>query len=177
MTTRLTITLRQCIPTILDEWARRARGSEIESICAEEREGNLAEVLRAMSLALGPHQPGSRAVDEFIETAAVHGARRRSQGIRETCLFEEYDLLGAAMPHAMRACQEGPLAPEDLLMLEGGLTTAILAGLRGFHRGELERRGPWTDTLARVVNEASELSSGAANPPRSDPQVEADRGR
>jgi len=169
MPTRLAATLRQCIPTILDEWARRARGSEIESICAEEREGNLADVLRAMSLALGPYQPGSRAVDDFIEMAAVHGARRRSQGIREECLFEEYDLLGAAMPHAMRACQAKPLAPEDVLVLEGGLTTAILAGLRGFHRGELERRGPWSDTLARVVTEASELSSGAADSPRSNP--------
>ena len=169
MTTRLAATLRQCIPTILDEWARRARGSELESICAEEREGDLAEVLRAMSLALEPHQAGSHAVDDFIETAAAHGARRRSQGINETCLFEEYDLLGAAMPHAMRACQEGPLAPEDLLALEGGVTTAILAGLRGFHRGELERRGPWTDTLARVVTEATELSSGVGDSPRPQP--------
>src|SRR5512133_2274342 len=98
MNPRLGATLRQCIPTILDEWARRARGSEMESICAEEREGNLAQVLWAMSVALGPHRPGSRAVDDFIETAAAHGARRRSQGIREACLFEEYDLLGAAMP-------------------------------------------------------------------------------
>lgn len=166
MPTRLAATLRQCIPTILDEWARRARGSEIESICADDREGNLADVLLAMSVALGPHQPGSHAVDDFIETAAAHGARRRSQGIHEACLFEEYDLLGAALPHAMRVCQERPLAPEDVLVLEGGLTTAILAGLRGFHRGELERRGPWTDTLARVASEASALSSGAVEPPR-----------
>jgi hypothetical protein len=83
--------------------------------------------------------------------------------------------LGAALPHAMRACQEGPLAPEELLVLEGGLTTAILAGLRGFHRGELERRGPWTDTLARVVNEASELSSGPVTP-HPDSPVRADHG-
>jgi hypothetical protein len=168
MSARLAVILRECIPTILDEWARRARGSELESICAADREGDLADVLRAMSVALGPHHPGSRAVDDFIETAAAHGARRYAQGIREACLFEEYDLLGAAVPHALRACQgeEGPLSPEEVLALEGGLTTAILAGLRGFHRVEFERRGPWTDTLARVVTEASNLANGAADPPR-----------
>jgi hypothetical protein len=171
MSARLAVMLRQCIPTILDEWARRARGSELESIGVADREGDLAEVLRAMSVALGPHHPGSRAVDDFIETAAAHGARRHAQGIRETCLFEEYDLLGAALPHALRACQDedGPLSPEEVLALEGGLTTAILAGLRGFHRVEFERRGPWTDTLARVVTEVSDLSSGAADPSRHSP--------
>ena len=30
------------------------------------------------------------------------------------------------------------------------ITTAILAGLRGFHRGEFERRGTWADVLARI---------------------------
>ena len=51
-----------------------------------------------------------------------------------------------------------PMRPEDLIALEGGLTTAILAGLRGFHRGEFERRAPWPETLARMVDESSELS-------------------
>lgn len=173
MSARLAATLKECIPTILDEWARRARGSELESIAAADREGDLADVLRAMSEALDPRQPGARAVDDFIETAAAHGAKRQAQGIHETCLFEEYDLLGAAVPHALRVCQDadGPLAPEDLLTLEGGLTTAILAGLRGFHRCEFERRGPWTDTLARVVSEASDLATGAGDAPR---QISAD---
>jgi hypothetical protein len=92
----------------------------------------------------------------FIETAAAHGARRRAQGVHEACLFEEYDHLGTAVPHGLRACDITPLSPEDLLALEGGLTTAILAGLRGFHRGEFERRGTWADVLARTANDAGE---------------------
>jgi hypothetical protein len=161
MSARLAITLERSIPGILAEWARCAKGSELEAIGDDEREGDLKKVLSAMSMALGPLDPESRAVDEFIETAAAHGARRQAQGIREACLFEEYDLLGAVMPNVLRACEsvEGALEPEDLVTLEGGLTTAILAGLRGFHRVEFERRGVWPETLARVASEASELTT------------------
>ena len=42
------------------------------------------------------------------------------------------------------------------MALEGGLTTAILAGLRGFHRGEFERRGTWDEVLARTTSDAGE---------------------
>ena len=82
--------------------------------------------------------------------------------MHEACLFEEYDHLGAAVPHALRACETPPLAPEDLVALEGGLTTAILAGLRGFHRGEFERRGTWAAVMARTADDVHE-SSGFEN--------------
>ena len=106
-----------------------------------------------MGAALAP-RPGAGAVDMFIEIAAAHGARRRVQGVHEACLFEEYDFLGAAVPHALRECLLAPLPPEDMLALEGALTTAILAGLRGYHRGEFERRGTWADALARTANDS-----------------------
>jgi hypothetical protein len=168
MSAHLASTLQRCIPDILDEWARRAQGSQLEAICEADRAGDLAAVLGTMSVALDPHGPGSHAVDAFIETAAAHGARRHAQGIGEACLFEEYEMLGVALPHALRRCEdaEGPLAPEDLLTLEGGLTTAILAGLRGFHRGEFERRGAWPEAMARVMSEASELALRHSGPSR-----------
>jgi hypothetical protein len=93
----------------------------------------------------------------------AHGARRRAQGVHEACLFEEYDYLGSAVPHGLRACAIAPLAPEDLLALEGGLTTAILAGLRGFHRGEFERRGTWEEVLARAAGEVTQLDERAVS--------------
>jgi hypothetical protein len=153
MSVRLADTLEQCIPAILDAWTRAARDGELRALCEEDRVGELAAVLRAMSEALYP-QPAPGAVDRFIEIAAAHGARRRVQGVPEACLFEEYDYLGTAVPFGLRACELGPLAPEDLVALEGGLTTAILAGLRGFHRGEFERRGTWADVLAQTATEA-----------------------
>ena len=153
MSARLADTLERCIPAILEEWGRVAASGELQALCDEDRVGDLASVLHAMSVALRPRaMPG--AVDLFIETAAAHGARRRAQGVHEACLFEEYDHLGTAVPHA---CDIAPLAPEDLLALEGGLTTAILAGLRGFHRGEFERRGTWADVLARTAHDAGEI--------------------
>ncbi|HEU4722077.1 MAG TPA: hypothetical protein VFS59_12000 [Gemmatimonadaceae bacterium] len=148
MSARLADTLERCIPAILDEWGRAAAGGELRALCDEDRAGDLAAVLSAMSNALRP-RPVPGAVDQFIEAAAAHGARRRAQGVHEACLFEEYDYLGSAVPHGLRVCHIAPLAPEDLLALEGGLTTAILAGLRGFHRGEFERRGTWAEVLAR----------------------------
>jgi hypothetical protein len=155
MSARLADTLERCVPAILAEWERAAAGGELRALCQEDRAGDLAVVLRAMSAALHPHpEPG--AVDRFIEAAAAHGARRRAQGVHEACLFEEYDYLGSAVPHGLRLCQTAPLAPEDLIALEGGLTTAILAGLRGFHRGEFERRGTWDEVLARTASEAGE---------------------
>jgi hypothetical protein len=155
MAARLADTLERCIPAILGEWVRTASGGELSALCEEDRVGDLAAVLRAMSTALTPH-PMPGAVDQFIEVAAAHGARRRAQGVHEACLFEEYDHLGTAVPHGLRACETPPLAPEDLVALEGGLTTAILAGLRGFHRGEFERRGTWADVLARTAHDAGE---------------------
>jgi hypothetical protein len=160
MSARLADVLDQCIPTVLDEWGRSARSGELERLCESDRVGDLAAVLRAMAAAFRPPRDGTGAVDEFIETAAAHGARRRAQGLGESCLFEEYDLLGSALPRALRTCPDAlALLPEDLVSLEGGLTTAILAGLRGFHRGEFERRGAWPETLARVVSEASEMGT------------------
>ena len=132
------------------------------ALCDEDRAGDLAAVLGAMSMALRP-TPVPGAVDQFIETAAAHGARRRAQGVHEACLFEEYDHLGSAVPHGLRACEIAPLAPEDLLALEGGLTTAILAGLRGFHRGEFERRGTWEEVLARAAGEVTQLDERAVS--------------
>jgi hypothetical protein len=158
----------RCIPAILDEWARSASGGELRSLCEADRAGDLAKVLRAMSAALHP-RPRAGAVDRFIETAAAHGARRRAQGVHEACLFEEYDFLGAAVPHGLRSCRTAPLAPEDLLALEGGLTTAILAGLRGFHRGEFERRGTWAEALSRTASESADMAQGAAPLARQEP--------
>jgi hypothetical protein len=166
MSARLADTLEQCIPAILDEWSRAAADGQLRTLCDDDRAGDLAAVLRAMSTALHP-QPVAGAVDHFIEIAAAHGARRRAQGLHEACLFEEYDFLGAAVPHGLRACKIPPLAPEDLLALEGGLTTAILAGLRGFHRGEFERRGTWEEVMARAASESSDgaPTSWPASPP------------
>lgn len=159
MSARLCDVLERCIPLVLNEWHRHAHAGELEALCDADRAGDLAEVLRTMAAALGPLREGTDAVDDFIETAAAHGARRRAQGVGERCLFEEYDLLGTTVPVALRNCPDAaPLAAEDLVAIEGGLTTAILAGLRGFHRGEFERRGAWSETLARAVSEASELS-------------------
>jgi hypothetical protein len=155
MSVRLADTLERCIPAILEVWTRAAAGGELRALCEQDRVGDLAAVLRAMSSALRP-RPRPGAVDQFIETAAAHGARRRAQGVHEACLFEEYDYLGTAVPHGLRACGSAPLAPEDLMALEGGLTTAILAGLRGFHRGEFERRGTWADVLAQTISDTDD---------------------
>ncbi len=157
MSARLADTLERCIPAILVAWGRAAAGGARGAQCDGDRAGELATVLQAMAVALRP-RPVPGAVDLFIETAAAHGARRRAQGVHEACLFEEYDHLGTAVPHGLRACEITPLAPEDLLALEGGLTTAILAGLRGFHRGEFERRGTWADVMARTAHDAGELT-------------------
>ena len=163
MSARLADTLEQCIPAILDEWGRAVADGELRTLCDDDRAGDLAAVLRAMSTALHP-RPVPGAVDQFIEIAAAHGARRRAQGLHEACLFEEYDYLGVAVPHGLRACESPPLAPEDLLALEGGLTTAILAGLRGFHRGEFERRGTWAEVMARTASESNDHGAGATAP-------------
>ena len=158
MSVRLADLLERCVPAILDEWGRTAAAGELRALCVEDRVGDLAAVLHAMSAALRPHAaPG--AVDQFIETAAAHGARRRTQGVQEACLFEEYDHLGTAVPDGLRICELPPLAPEDIVALEGGITTAILAGLRGFHRGEFERRGTWADVLARTVDDVGDATS------------------
>ena len=158
MTVRLADTLERCVPAILDEWGRSAAAGELRMLCAEDRVGDLASVLHAMSSALRPH-PVAGAVDQFIEIAAAHGARRRAQGVHEACLFEEYDHLGTAVPNGLRACESTPLAPEDVMALEGAITTAILAGLRGFHRGEFERRGTWADVLARTADDVEDATS------------------
>jgi hypothetical protein len=165
MTARLDSTLERCISPILHEWERRASAGELRSLCASERAGDLAAVLHAMGAALAP-RAAAGAVDTFIEIAAAHGARRRVQGVHEACLFEEYDLLGAAVPHALRECLLAPLPPEDMLALEGALTTAILAGLRGYHRGEFERRGTWADALARTASDSADLGEGVTDPRR-----------
>jgi hypothetical protein len=165
MSARLADTLDRCIPAVLDEWGRSARSGELQTLCDSDRVGDLAEVLRAMAAAFRPHRDGASTVDDFIEAAAAHGARRRAQGMGESCLFEEYDLLGSALPLALRGCPDTPpITAEELVSLQGGLTTAILAGLRGYHRGEFERRGPWHETLARVVSEATEMRGGRTEP-------------
>src|SRR6478609_5254041 len=156
MSARLADILERCLPTILHEWERRAAAGELRSVCQSDRAGDLADVLRAICAALAP-DPTAGAIDTFIEIAAAHGARRRVQGVHEVCLFEEYDFLGTAVPHALRECRIAPLTPQDLLTLEGALTTAILAGLRGYHRGEFERRGTWADALARTACDSSDL--------------------
>jgi hypothetical protein len=153
MSVRLADTLERCIPAILDEWGRAAAAGELRALCHEDRVGDLAVVLRALSEALRP-RPIPGAVHQFIEAAAAHGARRRAQGVPEACLFEEYDHLGTAVPHGLRICEKASLSPEDVMALEGGITTAILAGLRGFHRHEFERRGTWADVLARAALDA-----------------------
>ena len=107
------------------------RRGELRAVCQTDRAGDLAAVLRAICVALDP-TPCAGAVDAFIEMAAAHGARRRAAGRARGMLFEEYDFLGTAVPHALRECRIAPLAPQDLLALEGALTTAILAGLRGY---------------------------------------------
>ena len=118
MSARLADILDRCIPFVLDEWGRNAHSGELVALCESDRVGDLAEVLRAMAAALRPPSEGAGTVDDFIETAAAHGARRREQGVRESCLFEEYDLLGTAIPHALRGCPGIPhLSSEELVSL------------------------------------------------------------
>jgi hypothetical protein len=168
MSARLADTLERCLPAILHEWEDRASAGELRSVCQSDRAGDLADVLRAICAALEPN-PSAGAIDAFIEIAAAHGARRRLQGVQEACLFEEYDFLGTAVPHALRTCQIAPLTPQDLLTLEGALTTAILAGLRGYHRGEFERRGTWADVLASTARDSTDLGSAPPPEPRRQP--------
>ena len=175
MSARLADTLEHCIPAILDAWSRTVSSGELRALCEEDRPGDLAAVLRAMSVALHP-RPVPGAVDHFIEAAAAHGARRRVQGVHESCLFEEYDHLGTAVPHGLRACRSAPLAPEDLVALEGGITTAILAGLRGFHRGEFERRGTWADVLARTASDAVQSHALRDGSPRDASRTDRESG-
>ncbi|HEX7977499.1 MAG TPA: hypothetical protein VF461_02795 [Gemmatimonadaceae bacterium] len=163
MSARLADILERCLPSILHEWELRAAAGELRAVCQSDRAGDLADVLRAICTALQP-DPAAGAIDAFIEVAAAHGARRRVQGVHEACLFEEYDFLGTAVPHALRECRVAPLTPEDLLTLEGALTTAILAGLRGYHRGEFERRGIWADVLARTARDSTDLGPASADP-------------
>jgi len=163
MSARLAETLGHCLPAILHEWERRAVAGELRAVCQSDRAGDLADVLRAICAALKPN-PVEGAVDAFIETAAAHGARRRLQGVQEACLFEEYDFLGTAVPHALRECRIAPLSSQDLVTLEGALTTAILAGLRGYHRGEFERRGTWADALARTARDSTDLGPAGTDP-------------
>ena len=163
MSARLADILERCRPTILHEWERRAAAGELGAVCQSDRVGDLADVLRAICAALAP-DPAEGAVDAFIEIAAAHGARRRLQGVHEACLFEEYDFLGTAVPHALRECAIAPLTPQDLITLEGALTTAIMAGLRGYHRGEFERRGTWADALARTARDSTDLGPAGADP-------------
>jgi hypothetical protein len=165
MSTQLADTLEHCLPAILHEWERRAVAGELRAVCQSDRAGDLADVLRAICAALEP-DPAEGAIDAFIEIAAAHGARRRLQGVHEACLFEEYDFLGTAVPHALRECRITPLTPQDLVTLEGALTTAILAGLRGYHRGEFERRGTWADALARTARDSTDLGSAPRDPRR-----------
>jgi hypothetical protein len=163
MSARLADILERCLPAILHEWECRAAAGELRSVCQSDRAGDLADVLRAICTALAP-DPAEGAVDAFIEIAAAHGARRRLQGVHEACLFEEYDFLGTAVPHALRECAIAPLTPQDLVTLEGALTTAIMAGLRGYHRGEFERRGTWADALARTARDSTDLGPAQADP-------------
>src|SRR5688500_1927246 len=107
MSARLADTLERCIPAILAEWGRAAAGGELRALCDVDRACALAQVLLAMSVALRP-RPVPGAVDQFIETAAAHGARRRAQGVHEACLFEEYDYLGTAVPTGLRVCETTP---------------------------------------------------------------------
>jgi hypothetical protein len=132
---------------LLDEW-RRALGSDARTLQPPgERADPMSHVVDAL-LADLEREPGDPMVaPESVFAAAVHGAKRRMQGVALDLVLREFDVLR----HVANAllCQLAPSRPhrEIVQRLDFVITTASLASLRGYHRDEFDALGQWPSTL------------------------------
>jgi hypothetical protein len=136
---------------LLDEWRRGLSADAATLHPPGERADPMSHVVDAL-LADLECEPGDPMIAPgSVFAAAVHGTKRRMQGIALELVLREFDVLRHVAYALLR--QLGPSRPHREIVgrIDFVITTASLASLRGYHRDEFDALGQWPSTLDELL--------------------------
>jgi hypothetical protein len=146
--------LRGATPEIVSRWEEQVNRSPWNQLSEPDRLDELPMFLDALfnwtvcgAGAEGRHLP-------FLHAAASHGEQRRRLGLSYDHIMEESALLRRAVweigkPHTEHF--------HEMARIDSALTVGLMASLRGYSKQELEARGDWDSTLARLASDWTAL--------------------
>ena len=142
------------IPEIVARWEKSVDRDPWSQLSRTDRLDELPEFLQHLFDATVCSGPTLGDPQPMLDTAARHGEQRRRVGLNYDHVMEESAVLRRAvweLAHSHRDEHHG------MLRVDSALTVALMASLRGYAKPEVEARGEWDSTLARLVADWSLL--------------------
>ena len=138
------------VETILSHFRAATQEDPWIRLPQEYHANNLHTVVVAVAeLALRPSEGAPERCRSMLHAAAEHGEERLREGFDDSLLFRELYLLRTAIWHYVHQHPAGSSAEgfEAILRIDGALTLAVRASVRGFHRPTYETRGEWPHVI------------------------------
>jgi hypothetical protein len=143
----------ECIreePDIVEKFIAATRRPPWSMFPEEERINFLRDLLEPLLRLAMPEGDERKLCDRTLRIAASHGEHRRAQGLGEDILFEDIDLFGRAVLSQLSELDPEVLESEAYGRVDGVLSLACMASLRGYHRQTFEEMGRWPNTLEEL---------------------------
>lgn len=155
---------------LVSEWVRIAVEEEYQSnfTTRDELIDGLPALIAGIATAALQEPLAPEAHMDKIGRAAEHGSERRSQGLPEHVIFDDYRFLQRAVSSYLWArFGRGAKVTEAILRFDAATSTASSASLFGYFRAEIEGTGQWREGLSKIVDTALQHSRGL-RPPQDD---------
>lgn len=150
--------IQRHLTDILAEWERLVREEPWYSLPSEHRLDNLRDVVIEMAEAALCARQERAAHRRLAETAAEHGAHRRTQEIPEHLILTELHLLRHALWHYLtRTFGSSDRTTRAILRLDRALALATNASMWGYYREEIDALGKWDAGMEQIVSRSSLL--------------------
>jgi hypothetical protein len=147
--------IRSCVTEVLTEWDRLVREEPWFSLPPENRRGELPDVIAAIAAATLCYPDRLDAHRSQVEAAALHGERRRAQGLPEHVIPSELHLLRQALwRYLTRRHGSSDRTTSAILRIDRGITVATNAAMWGYYRDEIEGMGKWEEGMDRIAAES-----------------------
>jgi hypothetical protein len=139
--------LRNSTPEIVKRWLEFVDQPPWSELSEADRLDELPLFLESLYECTVCSSPSGRQPGRFLHAAAMHGEQRRRCGLSYDQIMEESALLRRAV---WEFAKPHPHLIHEMVKIDSALTTGLLASLRGYSKPELEARGDWETTLARL---------------------------
>jgi len=154
MTRTLCSILSASIPRIVSHWEKLVDREPWSLLSRTDRLDELPLFLARLFDSTICSAPKSGDPQPMLDAATSHGEQRRRLGLDYDHVMEESALLRRAVWEFAQPHRE---QYHEMIRVDSALTVALMASLRGYARPELDARGEWGSTLARLLSDWSSL--------------------
>lgn len=142
------------VTAVIDRWDVIAEGEPWQALPPDLDHDHLPQLIRSLASAGLCTEFDRDLCRSMVHDSAEHGKHRAQQGMRDTLLYREYQLLRRALWRHMKE-EHGETATVyyATMRLDALISLANSAALHGLNWATLERDGRWPHVLDELLDE------------------------